>query len=318
MLRAWVALGSAVALCSCASAAASHGAEPLIELADHLGDVRLAHPPYPGLDDDTFDLEHFKLERAGGGWRLEATFASPVPILTEVRAARDRVVAMVPMTIDVYLDTRPEVGHLAALPGRGFRVPASEAWDRVLVVSSVPDVDEAGVVHALRVTPSGRRLTATFPADAITEPVRGILVVVLATSATAEGRVRPASKGAAECRVWDEIRCHLLGDGPPVIDALATEVGPSRPIPLFYLAGDRPTPKGVPVVFQRGALISAAPIEAGQVETGRLATVLDASGLALGTAVVVSVSGDTASLELVGARSIEGAHSVVFAAPGER
>lgn len=307
----------------CASAsdlrqAPGPGGDPLFDHADHLGDVRLEHPPYPGIDGGTFDLEHFTLERSREGWRVEATFTSPVPTLTEVRAARDRVVAMVPQTLDVYLDLTPDAGHLAALPGRDFRVPASEAWDRVLVVSSVPDVDEAGVVHALRVTPSGRRLVATFPADAITAPVRGMLVVVLATSATAQGRVRPAGRGAAECRVWDEIRCHLVGDGPPVLDALAQDVRPDRPLPLTYVTGDRPVAKGIPVVFQRGALISAAPVAAGEVEKGRLATVLDAGGVALGTAVVVSVSGDTASLEVVGTASIEGAATVVFAAPGER
>lgn len=322
MRAGWVAMGSMLALASgCASAggiAPGAPAAAAIDLADPRGDVRLVHPPYPGIDSDTFDLDHFTLARTREGWRVDATFAGPVPTLGEVRAARDRVVTMVPQTLDIYLDTRPDAGHLAALPGRGFRVPASEGWDRVLVVSSVPDVDEAGVVHALRITPNGRRLTATFPADAITEPVRGLLVVVLATSATAEGRVRPAARGAAECRVWDEIRCHLIGDGPPVVDALATEVGAGRPIPLSYLAGDRPTPKGVPVVFHRGALISAAPIELGQVEKGRLATVLDENGQALGTAIVVSVSGDTASLEIVGAQSIEGAHAVVFAAPGEK
>ena len=320
MQRGWVTLGMAIAGCAGTGelrAPSDPGREPLIDYADHLGDVRLEHPPYPGLDGGTFDLEHFTLERSREGWRVEATFASPVPTLTEVRAARDRVVAMVPQTIDVYLDLLPDAGHLTALPGREFRVPASEAWDRVLVVSSVPDVDEAGVVHALRVTPNGRRLTATFPADAIAAPVRGLLVVVLATSATAEGRVRPAGRGAAECRVWDEIRCHLVGDGPPVIDALAEEVRPGRPLPLRYVAGDRPAPKGIPVVFHRGALISAAPVAAGEVEKGRLATVLDAAGVALGTAIVVSVSGDTASLEVVGAQSIEGAATVVFAAPGE-
>lgn len=317
-------LGSMIAFGGCGRAAELRDAAPpselapLIDFADHGGDVRLEHPIHPGVDGGTFDLEHFTLERTAESWRVEATFASPVRLIGDVRAAQDRVVDMLPMTIDVYLDTRPDAGHLTALPGRDFRVPASEAWDRVLVVSSLPDVSEAGVVHALRVTPSGRRLTATFPASAIDEPVRGLLVVVLATSATGQGRVRPAARGVAECRVWDEIRCHLVGDGPPVLDALATDVSPGRPLPLLYLAGDRPTPKGVPVVFQRGALISAAPIEAGQIEAGRLATVLDAGGRALGTAMVLSVSGDTASLELVGAQSIEGAHTVVFAAPGEK
>ena len=288
-----------------------------LDLADATGDVRLLHPTHPDIGPGTFDLERLTLARAGGAWRLEATFVAPVQTINEVRAARDRVVTMVPQTIDVYLDTVPDAGHIAALPGRGFRVPAGEAWDKVLVVSSLPDLSEDDVVYASRVTASGRRLIATFPGDAIPDGVRGALVVVLATSPTGEGRVRPVGR-SGDCRVWDDERCRLDGDGPPVLDALALDVRVDRPLSLSYLDAQRPKVNGTPVVFQRGTLLSAAPVLAAEIAKGRLATVLDAAGEALGTAIVLNVVGDTAALEVVGTSKLEGAHTVVFASPGER
>lgn len=296
------------------------GGEVLIDQDDAWNDVRLAHPDAPGIDRGTFDLEHLRLARDGEGWRLEATFRSPVRTLPEARAARDRVVEMLPQTIDVYLDLDPAKGQLAALPGRGFRVAAQEAWDRVLVVSSVPDLAERGVVYPSRVFAQGKKLVALFPGDAIPEAaVRGALAVVLATSTRQEGRVRRVAHGG-DCRVWDDERCTLEGgdaDGPPVLDALASDVYRDRPIALTYLRGERPTPEGVPVVFVRGTLVTAAPVPAGEVSKGRLATVIDGAGRSLATAVVLTVVGDTASLELVGeVGNMDGAQRVVFAAPG--
>lgn len=288
-----------------------------LDFADASGDVRLVHPLAPGIGPGTFDLERLTLAKVAGVWRLEATFAAPVAPLEDVRAARDRIVTMLPQTIDVYLDTVPDAGHIAALPGRGFRVPAGEAWDRVLVASSVPDLSEDDVVHALRVTANGRRLIATFPGDALPDHVRGVLAVVLATSPTGDGRVRPVGHGG-DCRVWDDERCRLEGDGPPVLDALALDVRVDRPLNLTYATGERPQVSGTPVVFQRGTLLSAAPVLASEIAKGRLATVLDKAGEALGTAIVLNVVGDTAAMEVVGKSPIEGAHTVVFAAAGER
>ncbi len=279
---------------------------------DPTGDVRLVHPERPGIEPGTFDLERFSLTKVDGRWRMEATFAAPVKAIAETRAARDRVVEMVPQTIDIYLDTRSDAGHIDALPGRGFKVSAGEAWDRVLVVSALPDLSEDDLVHAQRVTPSGRKLIATFAGEAVPDDVRGILVVVLATSAVGDGRVRPVGP-SGECRVWDDTRCTLSGNGPPVLDALALDVRAGRPLALSYRDGQRPRPTGTPVVFTRGSLLSVAPVAADEVAQGRLATVVDAAGDPLGTAIVLSVVGDTASLEVVGGGELAGAHAVIFA-----
>lgn len=298
---------SSVVLGACASAGAT-GTPWLFEMADPPGDIRLEHPAHPDLDKGTFDLERVKLERLGDRFVLEVTFVSPVKRLTDVRPARDRVVEMVPMTIDVYLDTR-DGGHLEALPGRAFRVPAGEAWDHVLVLSELPDLSEDGLIHAQRVAIAGRRLRATFLARGV-EDVRGVLVVVLATSSSGSGRVRQVGT-AGECRVWEDFRCVLIGNDPPIIDALG-EVMPGRPVALHYADGQRPTVATTPVIFVRGKLVGVAPVEASQAVVGRFATVVDAAGKALATAVVVSVVGDTASLEVVGEGSAEGGMGVVF------
>lgn len=298
---------------ACASAGANNPPWSF-EMADPRGDVRLEHPAHPDIERGTFDLEHVKLERVGDRFELEVTFAAQVRRLTDVRPARDRVVEMVPMTIDVYLDTR-DGGQVDALPGRGFRVPAGEAWDHVLVMSELPDLSETGLIHAQRVTVAGRRLHATFLAAGV-EDVRGVLVVVLATSSSGDGRVRQVGS-TGECRVWDDFRCVLIGTDPPVIDALG-EVKPGRPVALHYAEGRRPAVSATPVIFVRGKLIGVAPIQPGQAIVGRFATVVDATGQALATAVVLSVVGDTASLEVTGEGTVEGATGVVFdAAPGQ-
>ncbi|MFO0750305.1 MAG: hypothetical protein U1F43_32240 [Myxococcota bacterium] len=237
--------------------------------------------------------------------------------LTDVRAARDHIVTMVPQTIDVYLDTTgDDRGHLKALPGRHFRVPASEGWEQVLVVSSLDDLTDDGVVHPLRVTTRGRRLVALFPEDAIIGPVKGVLAIVLATSTAGDGRVRPVTRGGGDCTVWDDSRCTLAGDGPPILDGIGV-IEADRPLSLTYLDGPRPLPDGVKVVFARGALVGVAPITP-DIAKGRLATLVDHQGAAFGTAMVVSVVGDTATLEVIGGGSGEAADHAIFAAAEDR
>jgi len=310
----------ALVLAGCASAAGGGvaggaGPEVVLDADDARGDVRLVHPEHPDIDRGTFDLEHVRFYRdgEGGDWRLEVTFVSPVRAIGEVRAARDRVLTIYPQTIDVYLDMAPDAGQLAALPGRRFRVPASQAWDRALVATSVPDLSEDDAVQARSLTANGRRLIATFSAAAVPWTPKGVLVVVLATAPSGEGRVRAVGP-SGECRVWDADRCLLKGDGPPVLDARGVSPEAGRPLALLYPGGDPPPARTTPIVFQRGTLIGAAPVEGG-LEKGRLATIVAADGAALGTAVVLSVVGDTASLELVSKAPIDGASAVVFAAP---
>lgn len=311
---AWPGLAIAVAMTACASS----GGETILDVDDPTGDVRLTLAP-GAVTAAAFDLEHVSLVRTAQGLELTATFAEPIATLGDVRAARDRVVSVIPQTIDVYVDTTADGrGHSKALPGRDFRVPASQGWERVLVVSSLDDLSDDDVVHPLRLTVRGRRLTALFPKDALPGPVKGALVVVLATSTASEGRVRAIARGTGDCQVWDDARCTLSGDGPPILDAAGSaKIAPGVPLELTYSPGMKPEPEGVKIVFARGPLVGVAPVTA-DVAKGRLATLVDGGGAPLGTAVVLSVVGDTATLEVIGGASGEGAASVVFAAGGDR
>jgi hypothetical protein len=262
---------------------------------DPRGDQRLEHPEHPGIERRTFDLTRVELSHRGRELTLEATFAAPVREL-DFRAARDRAVVMVPMTVDVYLDLGPG-GRVDALPGRGVRFPAAEGWERVLVVSGLPDLSEDGLIHAHRVSIAGRTLKAVFELDLPVNAEAGVQVVVLATSMMGDGRVRAVGQHG-ECRVWDDFRCVLIGEDPPVLDALG-EVNRGAPLAMLY-AQPRETPAvaRIPVVFVRGKLVGAAPVGA-EVVVGQLATLYDGAGVAKATAVVLSVVGDTASLEVV-------------------
>lgn len=288
--------GALVGLLSWAVGCASGGAPDwAFSREDPRGDVRLEHPEHPGLERHTFDLTRVELSHRGRELTVEATFAAPVREL-DYRAARDRAVVMVPMTLDVYLDIAPG-GRVEGLPGRGIRFPASEGWERVLVVSGLPDLSEDGLIHAQRVSIAGRTLKAVFALDLPVTVATGVQVVVLATSMSGDGRVRAVGKHG-ECRVWDDFRCVLVGEDPPVLDALG-EVSRGAPLAMSYdQAVERPQVARTPVVFVRGKLIGAAPVGP-EVTVGQLATLYDGAGVAKATAVVLSVVGDTASLEVV-------------------
>ncbi len=296
----------------CASAPTS---PPLIDATDPRGDVRLDHPPRSGISDRTFDLEALTLaRRADGRWELTATFAEPLRPLTAERRSEDQVVDLLPQTLDLYLDTTADAGHVGALEGRGFDVPAAEAWDRALVVSSLDGLRHDDLRRPQQTIVRGRRLVAVFDADAITPPIRGYLAVVLATSPRGQGWVRRVTPGPGNCHAWDDARCTVAGEGPAVFDA-TSQVAPGRPIQLTYAEGERPAPAIVPVVFTRGALLGAAPVSAGDVREGQPATVVDADGRPLASAIVIAVVGDTASLKRVGEADLDGAAGVVLGAP---
>lgn len=291
-------------------ACASGRGEVVFDLSDPAGDVRLEHPRHPGVGQGTFDLERVTLRRAGTQWVLEASFAEPVRALTDVRLGQDFAEPIWPQTIDVYLDVTPGRGHVEALAGRGVRVSAAEAWDRALVVSSIADLDADDVVFAQTIVARGRTLVATFAGDAVPAGVRGALVLILATSPSGDGRVRPVAPGGV-CHVWDDQRCTLAGAGPPILDASAPIEAP-RPVALSYREGSRPDPVKVPVVFVRGRLVGAAPVGAGDAAKGHLATLYDAAGQPIASAVVLDRVGDTVTLEVVGEVGVEGAREVVF------
>ncbi len=311
-MRRVAGLGLGAALLLGAACASAPAAPPLIDISDARGDVRLRHPGRTGISSRTFDLETLTLtRRADGRWQLEARFAEPLRVFKAERRSEDQYIDILPQTLDLYLDTMPGAGHVEALEGRGFHVPAAEAWDRVLVVSSVEGLTHDDLRRPQMVSVRGRRLVATFAADAVRPPVRGFLAVVLATSPRGDGWVRRVTPGLGNCHVWDDARCTVTGEGPAVFDA-TSEITAGRPVRLAYPKGDRPAPAIVPVVFTRGPLIGAAPVDSDRVNEGDVATVVAQDGRPLATAIVISVVGDTASLRVMGEASLLGAVGVVF------
>lgn len=235
-----VAVAIALAAVSCAGHKAQwQPDEEILTRDDPAGDVRLEHPPHPEIARGTFDLKRLDFGRSAEYVFVTATFAAPVRPLAGVRLTEDKVVDIYPQTIDIYLDTKRGTGYIEALPGRGFHVPASEAWDKVLVISSLPDPFHAEAVRPLHLTASGRKLTAVFRRQEVPDELLGVLAVVMATSVRGEGRVLPVKKWRGDCQNWDQERCNLYGEGPAVIDA-STKVEKGKPIRLSYLAGSPP------------------------------------------------------------------------------
>jgi hypothetical protein len=64
--------------------------------------------------------------------------------------------------------------------------------------------------------------------------------------------------------------------------------------------------------MKRPPVLAAAPVVADRVKPGQIATVVDKDGRALATAVVVSVVGDLATLEVLKGASVEEAAAVTF------
>lgn len=278
----------------------------LYEAVDAAGDTRLKHPPSPLVERGTFDLRRLHISRHGASIVVEARFGAPIRLMT-APSDIDRGIETYLQTVDVYLDTGPG-GSVESLPGRGFHVPASEAWDRVLVLSSVLErAPHASARLPTHLTHHGRVLRATFPATVWPDRVDGVLVTVQATARWGAGRVRAVSRFRGDCTAWDSNRCTLYGEGPPVIDASAPVTGPL--LRLSY-RGPRPAPKSVPVVFQRGKLVTVAPVPKGLAD-GTLATLLDGAGKPSATAVVQSVVGDSATLQVIAGGKVK-AVSVVF------
>lgn len=291
-------------------ACATSNPTPVFDLPDPAGDVRLHHPPSALVGPGTFDLERFSLARDGDRVIVEVTFGAPLRTERAARVAEDLTRDLLPQTVDVYLDTVPGEGQLRALPGRGFTVPASEAWDWVLVVSSLDDLDEANVIRPLHVVTRGRTLRATFDGRRVPREIAGVLPVVLATSTSGEGRVRPVQLAGGDCHVWQDERCFLEGKGPPVLDTVG-EVTGGRVIALHYRDGERPRPSTLPIVFKQGEVLTVSPTPEGLLAVGALVTVVDAAGAPLGTASVMSVVGEVSSLRWVGGEVPEAASAII-------
>lgn len=308
------ALGAALCASSCAARYAVDA--PIFEQVDAAGDVRLVHPSAPGISRQTFDLVALKMGPSGRYFIVEAVFAERVSQLEGVRLGDDRVADVYPQTVDVYLDAVPGEGQVRALPGREVHLSAAEAWDVVLLLSSLDTVREEGVVHPVHLISRGRSLIGVFDLADLPKPeaIRrgGAQALVLVTSPIGEGRVRPTSGHYGDCQSWDQERCRLVGEGPPVMDTLG-DLAPGQPLALVYPAGQRPAPRTVPVVFESGGMVVAELGEGDTVEEGAFATILGEGGEALVTAVVVSIVDGKASLKVLGeGAKLAGAKSVVF------
>ena len=122
-------------LCSCSQTQWLHGATSIWKVSDPAGDVRLIHPQHPAIGSGTFDLSSFELLETETHIIAKAEFVSPVRLIRNIRLSEDRRASVYPQTVDIYVDSSPEVGDVKTLPDREVYVPANEAWDQVLVMS---------------------------------------------------------------------------------------------------------------------------------------------------------------------------------------
>ena len=204
---------------SCGSARSLESATTVWSISDPSGDRRLQHPDHPQIRPGTFDLTQFKLLETETQLIAVATFASVIRPIQNVRLSEDRRATIFPQTIDIYLDTTPGTGSIEALPDRKIHVPANEAWDQVLVMSSIRDLHVGGIIYASHLTASGRTLIGTFDKSELQGTIKGALVLVLASSSMGDGRIRLASTFKGVCTDWNQNRCTLFGAGPPVLDS---------------------------------------------------------------------------------------------------
>ena len=297
---------------SCGSSRTLENATTLWSISDPSGDARLRHPDHPQIRPGTFDLTHFELLETETQLIAIVTFAAVIRPIQNVRLSEDRRATIFPQTVDIYLDTTPGAGAVETLPDRNIHIPANEAWDQVLVMSSIRDMHVGGVIYASHLSASGRTLIGTFDKSRLEGTIKGALVLVLASASRGDGRVRLASTFKGVCTDWNPNRCTLLGSGPPILDS-TVKITEQGPVALTYF-GDapRPAPKTIPVVFRRGRLIGAAPVTSKRIKQGNFATIFNDKGNAIASAVVVSVVDDTASLEIIGEAAPESATSVAF------
>ena len=302
----------AMMLVACGQQAKSVEAAHLWKVSDAAGDLRVTHPPADGIQNGSFDLVSFTLLETATTIIAKAEFAAPVRKLRNIRLSEDRVATIYPQTIDIYVDTTPRTGSIKTLPGREVYVPASHAWERVLVMSSIRDLYEPGVVYPTHLIASGRTLTGTFDKQDIEAPIRGALVLVAATSTRGDGRIRLASPFKGTCTDWNQDRCTLIGAGPPILDS-TSDIASGRPTALTYFQKRHtPRPHTTPIVFRRGRLVGAGPVGSDRLKPGHMATILDKQSRAIATAVIVSLVDGTASLEVLGGANVDAAAHVSF------
>ena len=282
--------------------------EDVLRVEDPVGDVRLKHPAAPGLERGAFDLRSLHIVRDVDRVLVKVTFDAPVrqQSFGDVPESTSPVFLQ---TVDVYLDTRAGQGDVEALAGRGFHVPAPQAWDRVLVLAHGARPQHEGRMSAQTLYAQGRTLVGVFPSDAVPPGTRGFLAVVAATSTGHDGGIRPVTEQLGDCESWDSLRCTLTGSGPAILDA--TSPVDSSMLALIYPSGEVPEGTPVPVVFQRGRLLMCAPVP-DSILAGALGTVTNEVGTPLGMVVVRSVTDGVASTEWLSEEERTGAQFVAF------
>ncbi len=234
----------------------AHGARIVLDdpAGDDNGPGSYRYPDNPAFGAGSFDLRRFSLTLEKDYWVVSIAFAARVK-RAPVFVSRDDRRDLFMQTVDVYLRTCAEKGHLDSLPGRGVMFAPGQAWNRALVLSPVPGLlrealdktfPGAGDVFVpRRVRISGHRLVARVPVAFLGQAwPAAVSVLVSATRFSpsfdlidrARGRLAPeglvmtVEKSAGECRLDDAggIACHFsgcdpCGGHPNVIDLLAPE-----------------------------------------------------------------------------------------------
>ncbi len=305
--------------------------EILLDLPDPAGDVRLRHPAAPGVEKGTFDLRRVVVRRLSDHIEVTATFSAPPRTLAPLPDDVDRSRPWLLPTVDVYLDLVAGKGDARALPGRAFFLPTDAAWDAALVLGPGVETPDGAVWNAEHLVTSGRTLRGRFPLDAVQGEVRTALAVVLATSPRATGHVRQVGVLKGDCSTWDDDRCQLDGQGPPVLDAtgpIAGDVISASPVLAASGApgvvppeASAPSAPSAPVAFYGSGLVVVSPVSPELARTltlGLLATLQDAEGRAVGTAVIESLASTAVSMRVIGTAPSPAPVSVIFAGADAR
>lgn len=276
---------------------ATPAAADTLVLTDPAGD---SHGPgsytYPGpplLPEGALDLAEVILEDQGDTVAIEVRFHRRIRT-AQVRLSQDEPREVFAPQIDVYIDTdrAPGSGATAAVPGRNVAFPDGFAWDRLVVLSAIPErvrssldgrleLGPALVPHDVRVR--GRSLFARVrTADLGGSPSPDWAFAVAVTSSTfatsVAAVVDPGSDAARNvftrevapvvgtCANWEEDTdgspctfggCSPCGGHPRVLDALDA---PGLPSPAA-LADFTPDVRlaALPVVVPSGKAAKAAP-----------------------------------------------------------
>jgi hypothetical protein len=117
---------------------------------DDIGDGSIVYPRAASFTPGDLDLRQLRVLADGDGLRFEATFRNPIRDPAGVKAgglgsedlslfARRGFYAF---NIDIYIDTDGVAGsgHTVTLPGRGARIDAAHAWEKVVVLTPRPEL----------------------------------------------------------------------------------------------------------------------------------------------------------------------------------